>query len=370
MTKNPYQNELRKREFFQHLKGADGFAESSINSFSEAISQWQSFSDNDDFSNFNKTKAMNFVAWLKTRKSRTESGQVSLTSQYSYLRYLQKFFRWLSDQPSYRNKIIKSDIEFLRLPKKEVAIAISGKTKKIPSLDEVKKIIEAIEIKNEIDKRDRAIICLALLTGIRISALVTLKMKSFDKKNMVIDQNPADGVKTKNSKSILTPLFPLSWGSPKQYFIEWFEYLEEKGFGPEDPIFPSTLNDFGASDNSYSKELVSKEFWSGTGGARKIFEKRCKNANLPYFNPHSFRHSIVSILSKKRLTEEEKRAISLTLGHANVGTTFGSYGYGSMSNEKAVEIVKGLNEQGVNENSNMFSDEEKVLIKKIMRKVQ
>jgi hypothetical protein len=77
------------------------------------------------------------------------------------------------------------------------------------------------------------------------------------------------------------------------------------------------MNTFATEQSAYSKEVVGSTFWRGTAGARKIFEKRCRNANLPYFHPHSFRHLVVNILSKTRLTEEEKRAISLNLGHAN-----------------------------------------------------
>jgi integrase len=364
MTKIIYQNELRKREFFEHLKGAEGFAESSVNIFAEAIDQWQTFSKGEDFVNFNKTKAIEFVAWLKTRVSKTPLGQVSLVTQYNYIRRIKRFLHWLSDQPNYK-KILKSDIDFLRLSKKEIQIATSGTTKQIPTLEEFKQIIESIDIKNEIDKRDRAMICLTLITGIRISALISLKMKSFDKKNKLFDQNPADGVKTKNSKRIPTTFFPIGWDKAEQYFIEWYEYLVAKGFQPEDPIFPTTLNLLGSDSNAYSKDFISKLFWSVTNGARKIFEKRCINADLHYFNPHSLRHSVVNILSKIRLTEEEKKAISLNLGHANIGTTFGSYGYGSMSDKNAIEIVQRLKNQSDNKNQTGISDEDKVVLKRI-----
>lgn len=367
MTKIIYQNELRKREFFEHLKGAEGFAESSVNMFAEAIDQWQVFSKGEDFVNFNKTKAIEFVSWLKTRGSKTPSGQVSLATQYNYIRRIKRFLQWLSDQPSYR-KILKSDINFLRLSKKDIQIATSGTTKQIPTLEEFKKIIESIEVKSEIDNRDRAMICLTLITGIRISALISLKMKSFDKKNKLFDQNPADGVKTKNSKRIPTTFFPIGWDNAELYFIEWYEYLESKGFQSEDPIFPSTLNLVSSENHSYSKEFISKEFWSGTNGARKIFEKRCKNADLHYFNPHSLRHAVVNILSKIRLTEEEKKAISLNLGHANIGTTFGSYGYGSMSDKNAVEIVQRLRNQGDDKNKGRISKEEKAVLENLINR--
>jgi hypothetical protein len=77
----------------------------------------------------------------------------------------------------------------------------------------------------------------------------------------------------------------------------------------------------------------------------------------------------VNILSKTRLTEEEKRAISLNLGHANVGTTFGSYGYGSMNEEEAVKIVQKLKtpQEGNKGNVNL-SEEEKVVLEKIISK--
>lgn len=358
-----YENEKIKRDFFDHLKGGQGFSKSSVRSFAEAINQWQIFSKNEDFSNYNKSKAVAFTEWLSSRSSKTISGKISLVTQYNYLRRVKKFFRWLSERPGYKSKVLKNDIDFLRLSKKDVRIAQSGTTKKTPTFEEVKKIIKGINPKNEIDLRDRALICFAFITGARISAIISLKMKNFDKKSKEIDQNPGDGVKTKNSKKILTTFFPIGWNDPEEYFIQWYEYLESKGSKPDDPIFPATLTSFTTEKMNYSKETVGNSFWVGTGGARKIFDKRCRNVDLHYFNPHSFRHSVVSILSKNRLTEEQKRAISLNLGHENVSTTFGSYGYGSMSNKDAIKIVQKLKDSDTdNQTKSTLSDEEKALL--------
>jgi integrase len=368
MTKTMYQNEQRKREFLEHLKGAEGFAESSLNAFAEAVDQWQFFTENDDFANFNKSKALAFRDWLKTRKATTETGTISISTQYSYLRRIKKFFKWLSGQPNY-GKLNKNEIEFIRLSKGDARIARQGTTKRMPTFEEAKAIIESIEIKSEIDKRDRAVLCLALITGMRISAITTLRMKNFYLENKQIDQNPADGVKTKNSKRILTTFFPIGWEEPEKYFLEWYEYLKSKGFQPNDPIFPATKNDFIADKCGYSKEYIGNEFWSGTSGARKIFEKRCKNADLPYFHPHSFRHLIVSFMSEARLTEKEKKAISLNLGHSNIGTTFGSYGYGNMTEEDAVKIVQKLKTSQTDGNEFVISEEERAVLERIMSKL-
>ena len=72
-------------------------------------------------------------------------------------------------------------------------------------------------------------------------------------------------------------------------------------------------------------------------------------------------------MAKTRLTEEQKKAISFNLGHANVGTTFGSYGYGNMSKEDAIDIVKSL--KSYKESTSVLSDEEKSTLEKIMQKV-
>ena len=192
-------------------------------------------------------------------------------------------------------------------------------------------------------------------------------MKNFDKENKLINQNPGDGVLTKNSKTILTTFFPIGWSDPELYFMEWYDYLKSKGAQPDDPIFPSTLKGF-SSKSSYSKNLVSGNFWSSAGGARKIFEKRCINAGVPYFHPHSFRHLIVNMMSKTKLTEEEKRAISLNLGHDNVGTTFGSYGYGSMSPEDAVKIVQRITSQKDGSLDLAITAEEWSILEKLLKR--
>lgn len=366
MTIHSLKNEQIKRQFLEHLKGAKGFADDSLDKHAEAVYQWQIFSGDEDFASFTKEKATKFCDWLKTRDAKTEAGKLSLATQYSYFRRTKKFFTWLADQPDYRRSIKRTDVDFLRLSKKDVRIATSGTTKRIPTFDEVKKIIESIESGNEIDLRDRAILSFALITGMRVSAIASLRMKNFDRELELIDQNPGDGVQTKNSKKILTTFFPIGWGEPKRCFLEWYDYQLERGAQPEEPIFPSTMKGF--SEKSYSKTHVSSDFWSSSGGARKIFEKRCINAGVPYSHPHSFRHLIVSMMSKTRLTEEEKKAVSLNLGHDNVGTTFGSYGYGGMSPLDAVGIVKKITTAG-QEESIGISEEEKTALLKLLKRL-
>lgn len=370
MTKNTLRNEQKKREFYDYLRGAKGFTESSVYDFADSISQWQVFTNDEDFGSFNKTRALEFRKWLKERPSNTESGQISLSTQYSYLRRVKKFFTWLADQPNYKAKISKTDVDYFRLSKKDIRVATTGSQRKKPSFEDARDILESIAINSDVDRRDQALISLTLITGMRVSAISTLKIKSFDPETNLIDQNPADGVKTKNSKHILSTFFPIGWNEPKQYFLEWFSYLKTKGFTENDPLFPATQSGFMEGSKKELTGLVSREFWSSSEGVRKVFKKRCEEANIPYFNPHSFRHLIVQLMSKTRLTEEQKKAVSLNLGHSNTATTFGAYGYGNMSQEDAMSIVQRIEVlEGNGTTTFSVTEEEKALLEKVLKRL-
>ena len=362
LTNIIYENEQIKRNFFEQLKGAKGFAKNSVRAFADAIAQWQTFTGNEDFSKFNKKKATDFVEWLSTRPAKTKTGKIALVTQSNYVRRVKKFFEWLSGQPGYKSKIQKNEVEWLRLSKADARIARMGTTRREPTFEEIKTIIQSIEGKNELELRDRALICLAVITGARVSALASLKMKSFNKKDNSICQSPKDGVKTKNTKIVSTVFFPIGWEEPERYFIEWYEHLKSKGFQPDDPLFPATLNFFSDKDNSYSKESIGKKFWSGSGSARKIFQKRCLNAGVLYFNPHSFRHLVVGIFMEQNLTEKDKKAISLNLGHENVSTTFDSYGYSNMTHDEVIETINKLKNARNDSRKNLVTDAEMKII--------
>ena len=370
VTNTTNENEQIKRSFLDDLKGARGFTESSVRAHADAIWKWQEFSEHDDFRKFNKARAVQFVDWLANKPSNTPTGKLSVVSRDNYIRRVKKFFSWLSGQPGYKSKVLESEVEYLRLSNKDTKAARSGTTKQMPTFEQAKTIITSIKIENEIDRRDRALLSLALITGMRIDALISLRMKSYDEGEKKIDQNPGDGVRTKNSKRITTTFFHVGWEDPERHFVEWYEHLKSKGFGPDDPIFQATLNGFGETRFEGSKKSVGKDFWNGTGSARKVFERRCLDANVPYFHPHSFRHLVVSVMDKLTLSEEQKKAISLNLGHANVGTTFGSYGYGNMSNDDAIKIVQKLGAAlGKEKDELTISKEERVVLEGILKRI-
>jgi len=341
--KKSFQNEVVKKQFFLYLKEVKGFSKDSVDAHEGAVLLWQDCNDNKDFGGFGVQGVRAFKEWLKSRTNR--KGEVlSLVYRYHVLRRLRLFFEWLSQQPHYKSKLNQSVVERLSLSKQETRMAIEPNKRKIPPIEDVIKVIEAIDPETEVDQRDRALLCFTLLTGARISAIYSLPMKAFEPETLTVDQNPRYGVKTKFSKRIVTTFFPIEYQQAVQYFLDWYKYLEsKKGFQPDDPIFPQAIVENGEENISYyNTGEVEPIFWNSSNSVRKIFQKRFLEAEVPYYHPHTFRHLVVKEFAKTRLTEEEKKAISQNLGHENTGTTFGSYGYGHIEEERQIDIVKNI----------------------------
>ena len=367
MTSPTYKNELLKRKFYEWLKESKGFSSNTIQCYEKAVWLWEDFSNKSDFGAFNKTKAGEFKDWLKSKNKVNSQNKISMSYCYDNLRHLKVFFDWLSKQPSYKSKINQTAVEYLNLSKKEIREARQSKSVKYPTLEMIKTVIEHLKGKTEIERRDRALFALAFLTGARISAIRTLPMESFDKKELIINQDPALKVQTKFSKKITSVLIPFGYKESINYFVDWFDYLEkQKGFKPYDPIFPTTKIENGKDNISYyNTGEVEAKFFQDSNSLRKIFEKRFKQAGLEYYHPHTFRHSWVKEMTKLPLTEEEKKAISQNLGHEDTATTFGSYGYGKMNEDRQIELMRSIDFEGRKKEVKMYVsiDEVRQLLK-------
>jgi len=132
-------------------------------------------------------------------------------------------------------------------------------------------------------------------------------------------------VKTKFSKTFTTFYFPV--GEEVCGIVsEWVSYLrDEKLWGNDDPLFPATRVEPGP-DKEFVATGLSREHWSSATPIRKIFREAFLSAGLPYFNPHSFRNTLVQLGREICKTPEQFKAWSQNLGHEKELTTFLSYG--------------------------------------------
>ncbi len=85
---------------------------------------------------------------------------------------------------------------------------------------------------------------------------------------------------------------------------------------------------------------LAQRHWSNASPIRKIFREAFVSAGLPYFNPHSFRNTLVQLGQDVCRTPEQFKAWSQNLGHEKVLTTFLSYG--EVACQRQGEIIRGL----------------------------
>ena len=324
MTIYNARNERVKRDYFVLLKEADQLAEATVDGIRKALARYEEFTEHADLNTFNKDHAIGFKAYMLARKSERHGTALSHATVYSTVQAIQQFFRWLSRQPGYKSHINPQDIRYLNLSRKDVAIATSRRTKRYPTIEQIKATIAAAPANTEIDLRNRALMAFTLLTGIRDSAIASLRLKHIDIHRKLVTQDPAE-VATKFSKRIETFFFPVG-DEVEAIVVEWVAYLRTvKLYGNDDPSFPRTRV-VATKGNAFASAGLEPVCWSSAGQIRAIFKALFANAGMPYFNPHSLRDTLTILGEQVCQTPEAFKAWSQNLGHDSPLTTFTSYG--------------------------------------------
>jgi integrase len=165
-----------------------------------------------------------------------------------------------------------------------------------------------------------------------------MKLKRVDVIARYVDQDARD-VRTKFRKTFNTHFFPVG-DEPFRIFEAWVSYLrEEKLWGNDDPLFPATRISLGAT-RQFEVSGLDRGHWNSASPVRAIFRDAFVGAGLRYFNPHSFRNTLVRLGQDLCESPEEFKAWSQNLGHEKLLTTFVSYG--AVARDRQGEILRAL----------------------------
>ena len=323
MTKYNAENERVKRRYFTFLKEAMRQNESTIDGVAKALARFE------EFTKFRSFKAFHFdhaVAFKKNLAKQTgKSGKpLSKATLNTTLSALKRFFQWLYGQPGYKSRFKYTDAEYFNLSEKDVRIASAKRAKKHPTIEQIKHVLETMPARNEVQLRNRALVAFTMLTGARDSAVASMRLRHVDIFEGSVYQDARD-VKTKFSKSFKTYFFPVG-DDARKIVEEWVRFLiEEKMWGGDDPLFPATLVKRGES-KQFEVVGLDRRHWSNASPIRRIFKDAFETAELSYYNPHSFRNTLVELGEQLCHSAESFKAWSQNLGHEKVMTTFVSYG--------------------------------------------
>ncbi|MFZ0603333.1 MAG: tyrosine-type recombinase/integrase [Roseiarcus sp.] len=338
MTKFNAANERVKHRYLHYLKDVKGRDDASIDGTAKAIHRFEEYTKHRDFRKFHIEQARGFKAHLGATRNERTGEPLSASTIYSTLAALKAFFSWLAQLRGYRARIDAADVEYFNAPDNLSRVATARRYKPCPAVNQVRAMIEAIPVATEIQLRNRALIAFSLLSGARDQAIVSFKLKHVDIETELIEQDARE-VRTKRAKTFTSWFFPVG-DDFRRIFVDWVGFLrEQKGFGPEDPLFPKSK--VAPDDNlEFCAIGLDRAHWANANQVRAIFREACSHAGLPYFNPHSVRNTLVQLAYELKLDAEQFKAWSQNLGHENCLTTFSSYG--EIQPSRQAEIIRGL----------------------------
>lgn len=235
--------------------------------------------------------------------------------------YLSAFFAWLVQQDGFR-RMNKTVCDNFALPKALHSKALQTDRRAFPTTQELDLLIEEMPAETRVHRRDRAIVALSFLAGTRSSATSSLLIGSIDAQRKIVVQD-ATFMRIKNGKSQTTRWFPIG-AHLEKVLVAWLEEQSALGYGPRDALFPPDAHLSRVSGLSGSNDRII-EPWMTDQGVRRAFRVGCESAGLPYFNPHSAKHYLVSVRDEYCRTPEQRKAWSYNLGHEHEQITESSY---------------------------------------------
>jgi len=353
MLKHNPNNERIKHQYFGFLREAMRVSEPTIDGVAKAIARFEEYTKYKDFKTFRHEQAIGFKKQLSEQKNQRRDTQLSKSTLHSTFAHLKRFFEWLAREQGYKTSIRYSDAEYFNTSNKDKKVASARRSKKAPTLEQILHVVFSMPSNTDIEKRNRALVAFTMLTGARDSAIASAKLKHINLEEGSFFQDARE-VSTKFSKTFTTFFFPVG-DEIKQILVDWIIYLKTvKLYGNDDPLFPMTKISIG-KNNQFECVGLKSEHWSSAAPIRSIFKASFTQAGLPYFNPHSFRNTLVRLGETKCKTPEAFKAWSQNLGHESVLTTF--YSYGEVGQERQAEILNQLSttDESKSSSSNLVS---------------
>ena len=363
MTKHNAKNERVKREYVLYLEEAKRRDPATVDRVLKSIARFEESTGRKDFKAFHRQQAVAFKKRMAGGLNARTGERLSKATVHSILRDLHAFFFWLAHLAGYKSHIAYADADYFNLSDKDVAIANARREKRVPTLAQVELALAAMPADTVLERRNRAVIAYAVITGARVAALASFRLGDVNIDEGFVDQD-ARHVRTKFSKTFRTILMPVS-DLAMLIAQEWHaEMTADVSRGPQDPLFPATEMGLGA-ESVFAPRGLGRDGWTTSGPIREIFKTAFELTGLPYFNPHSVRDMLVHHIMTLDLPVETLKAWSQNLGHQSLLTTLTSYG--TIAPPRQAELIKrGLRSRQSQVDDPLNAD----VIAEIMRRLQ
>lgn len=219
----------------------------------------------------------------------------------------------------------------------------TNKKEKVMTKEELKLLFATLKNflktqSNYIYDRDYIFFYLQALTGVRISELITLRWEDIDFQNQTVSINKAQKsaygktyegkTKTISTNRMIIIKSEKFWKYLKKWKVEQNELKKKVGNTPNNKIDTLIFH------NVNKSKRLAKTFYRNL--LNKLFKK---NPDLTPITPHSFRHTIISLL---RIDDNRKDKVEFYLGQKTGTATIDGYTHWGLPTMKEIaeEIAK------------------------------
>lgn len=321
-------------QFLSYHKKSLQNSDSTIETYKRQLKHALIWCDEIPFSEFPKVKNT-FPEYLK---GMIHEGQLTESGASDICLLFREFLHWQLVENKIRySGIKKSQIE-------EIKVITHEDSTQIPnyySYEEMEQIAQT-NVNTLGLKRVKAGACLLFLSGMRISAMLSLPRECLDIQKKAVYQYPDMGVVTKFSKKAVTTLLNIPFLN--DVIADWNDLLSDNKI-PSSALWYSRINKAGTNpiadypivgnhDRAYKKALHDSSKF------REHLKNLCLLADVEYKNPHAFRHGHIHWGLSQAKTIPEAKAISQNVMHGSMAIT--DQIYSRMNHDETSSIISNL----------------------------
>lgn len=299
-----------------YLESHQNLEEGTVDEHLRALARMSAFFDHKTFCKIAIDDVCKFKDELRRRRDLEGRGGLSSSTVSHTLDRCRAFIEWLQRQSDVD---IHADLAgYFSLSRRERAKEASTVKGTRLTFDQGLCIFKAMPSSNPVELRNRAIIAMFIVTGIRIAALITLRGKHVNTRTRWINQDPRE-VDTKLGKHIRTYCLDLGSGL-LEALDKWAEWRRSKGFDQDAPFFlpdryiqPNVLG-FGYKGD----QAEPPQCWKSEDPVQRIVKEAAHAAEIleGSTSSHEFRKVLHPFLAKRgAMTIRDEVALQLNLGH-------------------------------------------------------
>lgn len=336
-------NEIVKYKFLEKLEHSkNGKDPKTVNQYAAALHEFEVAIGFKDFRKYNSDWAITFKEHLNEKKNKRTGKHISKSLYFHYISFVREFVEWVVSYDKTYGKIKQDEIDYLHVTRNDKNKARATGYQESHEVADILTTIRLMPVRTDIERRNKAMLSLCLLTTPRISSLQTATIGSIkyfkDYDAWTFIQDPRNQ-HTKNSKKI-TAFFIGQSQDIIDNIIRWRDELIAQDYKDFDYLFPKITPSFTPENDPIM--VLTKESIKSQSQIRDTMKLAFKNNNLPYRKPHSFRHSLARKMKQGDNAAMRLIALAENYGHkGGMSTLVASYG-GDYLKEQA-EILKGFN---------------------------